>query len=633
MARQLRPPSTRQLDARQSESSPRPRTRSADLTSASVTRSAQTAVRQRAGVWAAAGVVLCAYAFALYALPKDVFWHPDEGGKFLGVQAIHWEHGIEYTLPYPGRVVDPELRFYPGRRDTSGLYPTSESDGHVRFHWPVWFPLLTRVPFDIFGTVGIYLIPLLSGWLMAVVAGRWASTQAPRYAPAAIVLVGCATPVGFYALGFFEHTLAGLLGALALSALISARPGRFVSLTFVLLCLTIAIVLRIEMLVFAAALASAWVVSAAIEYRERWAEVMQHPPRCLRLSAIALICGAATLAVILVRSLAVRHWQMVADIPGMVAWDLAKLPYLLKAAIYVFVGPSELGGELIVGAWDIAAFLAMSAAAVAPFVRSKRLESVLILPALVVLLEVSLRMVLSKPAYLSRQGVVSVAPYLVVGLYVLPYAWNRRDRRLLCLAVAGAAYAAAGFFALFTARVGHQGNYLIGLDGPSRYMLSLYPLGVVLTVIALQIYRASDRSTFAKSAFAVLVVALMIVSLLYEFQGFRMLRLNRQRLVSWQVAFAEQGAPVVTDVWWLPAALAPFFATHEMYCVEAPAAISGWLNAALEHGESTFTFASFEAVDPGQFGARDSQIIPVREMVVAGLHIAKYQATRSDGVP
>ena len=59
---------------------------------------------------------------------------------------------------------------------------------------------------------GLYLLPVVCGWLIAVLSGALATWLAPGLGPAAILLVGLATPVWFYSVVFWEHTLATLFG-------------------------------------------------------------------------------------------------------------------------------------------------------------------------------------------------------------------------------------------------------------------------------------------------------------------------------------------------------------------------------------------------------------------------------------
>src|SRR5262249_8463367 len=143
----------------------------------------------------------------------------------------------------------PEYRFYP----KGTIYPTPLSDGTIDFRWPILFPLLTRVVYDRLGLVGIYAVPLASGWLVAMLAGYWTYLFRPRAAPLAILLAGLATPVAFYSVSFFEHTLTTLLLCTGLTILV-LRPGRLSSLLAMAPLAAAAVAMRIETAAFGAAL-------------------------------------------------------------------------------------------------------------------------------------------------------------------------------------------------------------------------------------------------------------------------------------------------------------------------------------------------------------------------------------------
>ena len=146
--------------------------------------------------------VLLAYVSVLWSMPKHVFWSPDEGGKFIELHCIEWHGGLRYSMPYAARGVDPDFKFYPHFSTPDGdtfPYPVAGSGGTVRFNWPIWFPLLSRFMLRAFGLPGIYVIPLLSGWLLALVSGSIAHYLSPRIAPITILLVGLATPCVFTA--------------------------------------------------------------------------------------------------------------------------------------------------------------------------------------------------------------------------------------------------------------------------------------------------------------------------------------------------------------------------------------------------------------------------------------------------
>jgi len=85
---------------------------------------------------------------------------------------------------------------------------------------------LSRPFFDSFGAAGLYVIPVLSGWLIAVLAGIWAAAHEPRLGAPATLVAGLATPIAFQSVSFSEHTLATLCGAVAVTALVLAPAER-----------------------------------------------------------------------------------------------------------------------------------------------------------------------------------------------------------------------------------------------------------------------------------------------------------------------------------------------------------------------------------------------------------------------
>jgi hypothetical protein len=589
------------------------------------------ALQRSLGAVSASVLVLVIYAFVLYLVPKDVFWHPDEGAKFIQLRTVGWQRGLTYDVPYAGRVLDPQFRFYPSHCGINGfIYPSPQADGSVLVHWPIWFALLTRGFVNLFGIVGIYLLPLASGWALAVIAGRWAASYDSALVPIAILLVGCATPVIFYSLSFFEHTLASLLGVVAITALAAAPPRRAAVWWRAAPLLLLAAVLRVEMLVCAVALVAAWVVVGALATDAATPDRSSARRGARQRYGVGigvLLAGAAAVAA----TLAPRHRELLTAVPQMLANDLRKLPYLADSLVRIFIGPPNASGTFTIATWQLG-LPALCAAVIAPFVRSKRWEAVLILGSLAMLLQLSLVMMLSSQPYLAEQGALAVAPYMVVASYVWPEARRRRDHRLQFLVIALALYAIIGFVALFSSRIGDDGAYLIGLDGAVRYLLMLYPLGAVLAVIGVAVFRASDRPPALKSTFTILVVAMMLVSLQYQYRGVRMLASKRQVLKAWEQALGEQDR-VVTDVWWLPAVLGPFFTSHEMYCIREPAELSAWLAIAGSRGVTAFTLASAVPLQNNHFGLIPLTSISPEHREVQGLHLYRFNVPAQASAP
>jgi hypothetical protein len=589
---------------------------------------AGTFLRRHSAQLLAAAALLGVYLIACRVMPTDVFWHPDEGAKFLAMQSIRWERGLTYAVPYPGRTLDPNWAFYPGRCDHGELYPFPEAEGGVHLHWPIWFPLLSRVFFALFGIGGIYVVPLVSGWLTGVVAGRWLipdGTSGTR--AAATVLVGCASPLMFYSLCFSEHTLATLLGTLAVASLITSSRGRRSIAWAVVPLLFASVVLRLEMAALVAALIVAWAVSGlaarswSVPGEQSW---QQEGGRGRVRVLYAAAFGVVLIGIVVFgRVLTPRHWALLHALLNVSPEVLSRSRFLFQGVVNIFFGPPEFETRLPAWVWNVLLFTSMAGAGAAPFVRSRRVEALLLVPALLVLFEASLLMVLASHAYLNRQGIVAVAPYVILAPFALADAWRRRDQRLFALAVCALCYAAIGFGMLFLTRVANNGTYLIGLDGAARYMLTIYPLGAALALTAVRAYRRSDRNSLLKSTVTILTAGLMAVSVLYQIRGVEMLYTNRTKLTVWQRALERQG-PVVTDVWWLAAALAPYFTAHELYCVASAEELRNWVAAAAEHGVANFTFASRDPVTADKFPPREVGASPKGEQRVDHLYLRRF---------
>jgi len=125
----------------------------------------------RAGL-APVGVIVCVYVACLLGFPNEpVFWSPDEGGRYLDMRQMLVGFQLVNPLPYPGRIVDPELNHVPlqyWRQDGSEIYSW----------WPPTFPAVSSVPYRLLGLRGLYGLPLLGGLLTSFVVYRLANDRA-----------------------------------------------------------------------------------------------------------------------------------------------------------------------------------------------------------------------------------------------------------------------------------------------------------------------------------------------------------------------------------------------------------------------------------------------------------------------
>lgn len=155
--------------------------------------------------------VAAVYAgFAFLVLPEASFFSSDEGLKLIQVQNFVRKGWLDFTLDYPGRWLDPDLRYVPINNP-----PPLLQEGDIFAVYPVFFPLLATPLFMLLDYAGLYVIPVVSGLLTLLVTYRLARLM--RVSGTSLLLVlGLCTPLLFYSLLFWDHTLGTLLATAAL---------------------------------------------------------------------------------------------------------------------------------------------------------------------------------------------------------------------------------------------------------------------------------------------------------------------------------------------------------------------------------------------------------------------------------
>jgi hypothetical protein len=160
---------------------------------------------------------------ATYLQPLNGFWSSDQGVKLIQTQNLLLQRYRDNALRYPGAALDPEGRYSPLR----GQY--LERDGRVYAMFSEAFAAVSGMPFFLLGYLGLYAVPLVSTLLLlAVVAALGRAILPTPWIVGVLLVLAVASPLMFYSLIFWEHTLATLLVALALlasaRALLGARP-------------------------------------------------------------------------------------------------------------------------------------------------------------------------------------------------------------------------------------------------------------------------------------------------------------------------------------------------------------------------------------------------------------------------
>ncbi len=156
----------------------------------------------------ACSIVLVAsvYLLTLCLLEKRGLWIVDNANKLLQVQAISTSNYSDYSIPWPGTTVDPDFEFNPIPRR---LFSEVHNGKLFSIYSPV-FATMSSFPFRLLGYWGLYILPAVSSLLMLVGLARIANVMGlqPTVRHTMVLLAGLCTPLWFYSVVFWEHTVA-----------------------------------------------------------------------------------------------------------------------------------------------------------------------------------------------------------------------------------------------------------------------------------------------------------------------------------------------------------------------------------------------------------------------------------------
>lgn len=497
-----------------------------------------------------AAVVIAMIAAAELVLISTVlnprtFFSGDPGVKYLQAEALVQSRWRQLAVADPSASIVPDGRFSP-------LQVNQFKRVTADAPWYGLYSELFTVPVSLglawFGMRGLYLVPLLAGVATMILTYRLAACVAPRIAWLAPGLLGACSPMLFYSVDLWEHTLSVLCTTGAI-LLVIAEPRGDVRLRYagagVLLGLAIALREELYAMVPAGLVALAWV--------ER--------PRRLR----ALLAAALGAVAILVPHWWVKSLQTGGPGRRVVAVLLGWAPEAvtmggeqvetLRAALAFIVPPSP-GWVLallliVIGRWAVARLgaraqrgvsvglvLAIATWGIVAVLRARRWET---------------------PYSLTD----SFPPVLYLTFLAAPLRAPREVRQLLAIsAVFIATLCVAMQWSMMSVPAG-------GAQWGPRYLMPVLPPCAALIVFALERrgeWRRALPSPLAVATFAVLVLAGLAV----QVQGIRALALAKrqyeQLAARWERI--EPGQLLVSDIWWFPMATATVLRQHPVVAVQ-----------------------------------------------------------------
>ena len=190
-------------------------------------KSAQNIFRKNELLFIAALVFLLYFSLAIVK-PKSIFWSLDEGGKWIYIENVLRTGNPRAPLIYPGRYLDSDL-------ESVALYFYGRAGHQIYTWWPVGFPLITLPFYKLLGWAGLFFLPALAGAITVFFSSKitevlsHGSKNATR---AAAIILALATPVAFYSMTFWEHTLSVACAVFSLYLILISEKGRSLAALF-----------------------------------------------------------------------------------------------------------------------------------------------------------------------------------------------------------------------------------------------------------------------------------------------------------------------------------------------------------------------------------------------------------------
>ena len=176
----------------------------------------------------------------------------------------------------------------------------------------------------------------------------------------------------------------------------------------------------------------------------------------------------------------------------------------------------------------------------------------------------------SPEPYRAIHALILPAPYLVlVALLLRPPPAARRSAAVL-LGLIMVLYLALGTALAMTKMVG-------GLEWGNRYLLPLTALGAVAASVGAVTYGRRDGERRPRLAVVLVAVACLATGGLYQVRGARELFISKQGLDTCRLEVIEADGPVVTDLYWMPAALAETFAERPIFTLSHRDDLGRWV--------------------------------------------------------
>jgi len=519
------------------------------------------------------------YGMIIYILPKEAFWITDGGNKFIQVKNIALSGFGDFSIPYPAKDLDPELTFFP----YCGHHFQKIGDKIYSFY-PFYFPLISFFFYHFFGIAGIYVLPLLSSTLCLIVTYLiLRQLNCPDQYGIAVPILGFCTPIFFYSLTFWEHSLAMMLSTSSLFLILKSRQSRKEAtiLLFAGLLMALSTILREEGYILLFSIVVSFIFSfhpgRNITFLSLgWLAIMipiwilQHNlfGHCLGLHAA-------------VYSSALSH-------PGSIFTADNVLGKLSNFFVYLFKFNSNTLISLLLTIPHLAAFTIGFLCATSTNWGKPRIF-ILVATSITTTILSILLLANDSPVFntLFTQSLLPSTPFIILFILYSRTSILSNEVNLKFLATMSL------IFIIATCLLLNQRD--IGIIWGPRHFISLYPIFVPLSLLAVHTLLNHVTTKTSKKLVTAAVASLLVVSFVIQAHGVRILHLKKtstKQIISFVKSL--QTEIIVTDVYWLPEELASIYYDKKILMVRSDEHLQSLLSLFRMNNIRHFSFITSE---------------------------------------
>jgi len=543
-------------------------------------------------VLAVVAVLYAGLAFVL--LPKAAFFSSDEGLKFIQVQNFARKGIAGFSLDYPGRGLDPDLNYVPINNP-----PALIREGRVYAVYPIVFPLLAAPLYRILGYAGLYVIPLVSG-LLTLVITCWLARLTGGSGTSSTIVLGLCSPLVFYSLVFWDHTLGTMLCSLAIVLVVKdPENARKPWLMAAGILFGLAIWVRSEMYIMAL------VVPAALFFLS--SRRLVH--------TLSLCLGMLITLVPLWVFQFLVYGDFIGPHVGHFASLTEELPITSDRTAIIYHTLLEGNSSAVLSFLYIMAFVASAMLFRSSTLRRRRL---LIIVSFGILAIVTIPNVLEASAGRPLGGLITTAPFLVFGFTTLLNSSARQRNRILLAICLG-----------YTALVCVWTPVDPGLQWGPRFLLPIFP---ALAVIATNNFRALQAAGELRSArlLRACFISTVALSLAVQVAGLRTLHIIKTRDSDLIERTGQLNAVhVLSDEYGYAQYVAPLFYEKQFFYVRDQEEYQRLTETLVSHDISRYAFVTYPVPDRRAVDPLDAPACCVVRAVAPQL----YEIAVAEGTP